>query len=199
MPIGSLVRRIFSEDTARSAEAIVQASFISALENADQAARQDAQRLIDWYNRDREEIKKHLAAQAAKTFDSTTDWQYPIINGVRRTIGRLSNSYQQPPIRELTRAGKPVAPDSSTGKAVSKMFSKIDIDRKMRSLDRWATLLNTVHVEVVPRKGFIDWDVRLRPDVTVIQDPEDFLAFVKFAYQWAPINPETLEPGAGWV
>ena len=199
MPLGELVRKIFSADTQLSAEAVVQASFIKALEDKDQEEREDAQRLIDWYNRDRKNIKLHLKAQAAKTFDSTDDWQFPVVNGVRRTIRRLSTAYQQPPIRELLRAGKELKATSEVAKKVAKMFSKIDINRKFRSLDRWATLLNTVHAEVVWRRGFIDWDIRLRPDVTVVTDPEDFLEFVKFAYQWTPIDPETLKPVAGWV
>lgn len=79
------------------------------------------------------------------------------------------------------------------------MLSKVNIDRKMRSCDRFSTLLNTVHLEVVFRNGAVDYDIRLRPSVTVIPDPDDFLELAKFAYQFNPIDPDTLDPVDGWV
>ncbi len=198
MALSQLIKDIFGTDT-RLPAAVVQAAFIQTLEKKDQVERDDAQRLIHWYSRDRLEILEYLQLQAQKTFNKTTEWQYPIINGVRRTVRRLSTAYQQPPLRELVRGDKVINPKSKEREKVDLMLSQINVNRKMRSLDRWSTLLNTVHVEVVPRKGFIDWDIRLRPQVTVIQDPGDFLEFVKFAYQWDPIDPETLEPTKGWV
>lgn len=197
MPLSELLQNIFLGQGTRDAAAIVQASFIKALESKDKLERDRAQRYIDWYNRDRIAIIEHVKEQARRSFDSTEDWQFPIVNGVPRTIKRLSQGYISPPAREYHVDGK--ALEGTALDPINRMFSGIDINRKMRSLDRWSTLLNTVHVEVVPRKGLIDWDIRLRPDVTVIPDPSDFLEFVKFAYAWTPMDPDSLEPTKGWV
>ncbi len=107
MGVGQLLSDIFTTNV-RSAEAVVQASFIAALEAKDQAERDEAQRLIDWYNRDRTEIIKHLTEASRKSFDSVSDWVFPIANGVPRTIRRLAMSYHEPPVREFLRNGKPL-------------------------------------------------------------------------------------------
>lgn len=198
MAVGTLIKRIFSTDVG-NAQAVVQANYIRALESNDEEARLDAQRLIDWYNRDRAKIVEHLQLDAKKTFDSVVDWQWPIINGVPRTISRRSTAYQRPPTREYYLGDKKLKETSEAYKRIEAMFAGVNINRKMRSLDRWSTLLNTTHAEVVVRRGLIDWEIRLRPDVTVIPDPEDYLEFVKFAYQWNPKDPETLVPTKGWV
>ena len=198
MAIGTLIKRLFATDTG-SAAAVVQATFIKALESQDTEARLDAQRLIDWYNRDRAKIIEYLTLDAQKTFDSVADWQFPIINGVPRTIARRSTAYKTPPTREYYLNDKQLEPDSEAQKRIEAMYARLNINRKMRALDRWSTLLNTTHAEIVIRKGAIDWDIRLRPAVTVVEDPEDYLEFVKFAYQWNPIDPETLQPIQGWV
>lgn len=198
MAVGILVKKIFETD-ATSAAAVVHATFIAALEQQDKEEREDAQRLIDWYSRHRKEIIEHVKEQARSSFASTSDWQFPIDNGVPRTIRRLSMAYHKGPVREYFVGGKQLTPDSDQMKAVDAMFRNIDIDRKMRALDRWSTLLNTVHAEIGFRNDAIDWDIRLRPDVTVVAQPEDFLEICKFAYSWNPIDPETLEPVKGWV
>jgi hypothetical protein len=198
MALGALVKKIFDTNNTNAA-AVVQASFINALEQKDTAERQDAQRLVDWYNRDRTAIIDHLKEQAKESFDSTDDWQWPIVNGVPRTISRRSTAYKSPPSRTYRLGDKELDDDDEVVKAVNEMYAGIDINRKLRSLDRWSTLLNTCHVEVVHRKKVIDWDIRLRPSVTVVQDPEDFLEFIKFAYQWKPVNPDTLQPVDGWI
>lgn len=198
MAVGELVKRIFNTEE-KNAAAVVQASFIAALEAKDQEDRLNAQRLIDWYNRDRTAIIEHIATAARKSFEKTTDWQFPVINGVPRTISRRSMAYRQPPVRDYTVAGEEVKDETPVHDAILGMLEGVDVNRKMRALDRWSTLLNTVHAEVVHRKGLIDWDIRLRPNVTIVPDPEDFLEFAKFAYKWAPMDPETLIPVEGWV
>lgn len=202
MPIGALAKKIFTTDE-RLPVAVTKASWIAALEAKDKEERDAAQRLIDWYNRDRTEIIAHLKEQGKTSFDSMDDWQFPIINAVPRTIRRLSMAYRHPPTREIIRDGEPLDPNKSSEKkeleGVETMLSGVNFDRKMRSIDRWSTLLNTIHIEVVWRKEAIDWDIRLRPIVTVIEDPEDYLSFSKFAYAWEPMDPDTLQPRKGWV
>lgn len=198
MPVGEFVKRIFTTNPAQ-AEALVHASFIEALEGQDSQDRLDAQRLIDWYQRKDTEIVEHLKERARRSFDSITDWQLPVINGVPRTIRRLSTAYKEPPKREYLKGDKVLEGGSAQMKLIDQMLSAVDLDRKMRSADRLSTLLNTMHIEVVFRRGAIDYDVRLRPSVTVIPDPEDFLELSKFATQWNPLNPDDLEPVQGWI
>ena len=185
-------------------ETLVYIAWLKTLEQREKAEMEAAQRLVDWYQRDREQIVAHLRLAAAKTFpdDETKDWQFPVLNEVPRTIKRLSLAYKKPATRKLFRKGEELPPDSKEYSLVfgeSGMYRDIKLDRKMKELDRFSTLLNTVHAEVVPRKGAIDWDIRLRPSVMIVEDPEDYLNFVKFAYRWAPLDPETLKTRVGWV
>jgi hypothetical protein len=196
MGVGILVKRIFETSPVLPA-AVTQAAFLDALEKKDSAERINAQRLINWYNRDRDEIVLHLKEAAGKKVENVEDWSFPVINGVPRTIKRLSTVYKDPPTRDYFVGDKP-APEATLEK-IDKMYSRIDLDKKMVTLDRWSTLLNTVHAELVFRKGYIDIDVRLRPSVVIVPDPEDFLEFAAFAYRWEPMDPETLEPVKGWV
>jgi hypothetical protein len=79
----------------------------------EQTARTAAQRLIDWYQRDRLKIEMYIRAQAAVTFgDRTKEWQIPVINGVPRTIRRLAMTYASPPERKYFRGDTELAPDS---------------------------------------------------------------------------------------
>jgi hypothetical protein len=198
MAFGQIIKELFSTDE-KNAAAAVQASFIRGLEAKEKTNREEAQRFIDWYNRDREAIIEHLKEAAVKSFDSLDDWAFPIINGVPRTVRRLSMAYREAPEREYTRDGETLDPESKEVAAIAAMYGTMDLNRKLRNLDRWSTLLNTVHAEVVMRKGAIDWDIRLRPDVTVIQDPDDYLAFSALAYKLNVIDPNTLKPVDGWV
>ena len=192
---------IFAGNSA--GEALVQKLWLTALEDTDKAERDKAQRLLDYYNRDRDAIIKSLVETARKTFgDQVNDWQWPPLNGVPRIIKRLSLAYISTPERKLLRAGEPLEVTSKEHALVfgpTGMYSGIDIDRKMKELDRYSTLLNTAHFEVVPRRGRIDWDIRLRSGVIVLEDPDDYLQFVKFAYEFNPLDPVTLKPRTGWV
>jgi hypothetical protein len=171
-------------------------------------ARDDAQRLIDWYNRDRTKIVGYLYTIAQKTFGDDEDskeelakWQFPIINGVQRTVKRISMAYRQEPVREYFKgeAKDPLKPGAAELDAIESMYEGLNLDKKMKEVDRWATLLNTVHFEAVYRDGAIDWDVRLKPGVIIGQDPTNYLDFVWFAYRWAPMDPNTLVEYPGWV
>jgi hypothetical protein len=201
-----MARSGFFEEVFRGmtvGEALVRELWVAALEESDRAAREKAQRLLDYYNRDRDAIVKHLTEAARKTFgDQVSDWQWPTRNGVPRVMKRLSLAYISPPERLLMRKGKPLEPTSKEHELVfgpAGLYSGIDIDRKMKEADRYSTLLNTVHLEVVPRKGRIDWDIRLRPGVIIIEDPDDYLQFVKFAYEFNLLDPKTLKSRVGWV
>ena len=160
-----------------------------------------AQRLLDWYLRDREQIVEHLKESANKTFATgeVSQWQFPLINGVPRIVKRISMAYRTAPERILARAGENLEPGAREYELYEKMFENIDINKKMKEADRYSTLLNTIHLEVVPRGDSIDWDFRLRPSVIVVPDPEDYLSFVKLSYKWTPFDPETLETQEGFV
>ncbi|MBU8914006.1 MAG: hypothetical protein KOO61_08295 [Spirochaetales bacterium] len=185
-------------------ETMIYLAWLKTLEDREKAEMSAAQRLVDWYQRDREQIVAHLRLVAGKTFpqNETKEWQFPVLNEVPRTIKRLSLAYKKPATRKLARKGEELKPDAKEYELVfgeNGMYRHIKIDRKMKELDRFSTLLNTVHAEVVPRKGAIDWDIRLRPSVMIVEDPDDYLNFVKFAYRWAPLDPETLKTRVGWV
>lgn len=192
---------IFADMTA--AEAIVREAWLKQLEDEEKAACLAAQRLVDYYNRDRAAIVKYLTEAARKTFgNQVNDWQWPLINGVPRIMKRLSLAYMQPPERKLARGGEALdltAKEYDLIFGEDGLYSAIDIDRKLKEADRYSTLLNTVHIEVVPRKGKIGWDIRLRPATMVVPDPDDYLEFLKFAYEFNPMHADTLRPRNGWV
>ena len=144
-------------------------------------ARDRATRLIAWYQRDRAKIVDYLKKQASVTFgEETNEWQIPIINGVYRTIRRLAMTYQRPPERKYFIGTKELSPDSPELVKIENMYGRLDMDKRLRQLDRWATLLNTVHFEPVYRRGHIAWDVRLRPDVLVVEELDDYLEYAEF-------------------
>lgn len=200
MAIGELIKRVFATDPTIPAD-IVLAQFIQGLENDDKKEREDAQRLLDWYNRDREKIIAHLKDAARIVFgESTATWIWPIMNHVPRMIRRLSMAYKEPPRREyFTPDGKKLGSEDERVKRIERIYRGIDRNRKLKEFDRYVTLLNTAHMEIVPRSGRIDWDIRLRPSVTVIESPEDYLDFAKIAFRTTLMNPDTMRTREGWI
>jgi hypothetical protein len=184
-------------------EAMMLGAWVKTLELQEEEEREDAGRLLAWYNRDAVAIERRLKELARKTFgDECDNWQWPRANGVPRIIRRISLSYMSPPERKVVRNGEPLDAKSTDHQLVfgpAGLYSGIDINRKMKEADRFSGLLNTVHIEVVPRHGKIDWDFRLRPCTMVVPDPDDYLHFVKFAYEFNPMNPDTLQARVGWV
>ena len=179
-------------------------AWVDKLEGADQVARTDAQRLVDWYCRDRAKILGYVKAAAAMTFSPATlaELQWPLVNSVPRIVRRLSLAYINFPTRTLKRGGKTLATsDPAYGQVWGPkgMLRNVDVNRKFKDADQYSTLLNTVHVEVVRRGGAVDWDLRLRPGVAVVPDPDDYLAFSKLAYRLTLVDPDTLVPRSGWV
>jgi hypothetical protein len=146
-----------------------------------------------------------MIEHAVRTFadEVRADWHFPTINAVPRTVNRLSQAYREPPERELLDADGKVIPKSKTEKydQLKRLYEQFDPNVKFRSMDRFGTVLNTAHFEVVVRGKAIDWDIHLRPKVTVLQHPDNYLDFIKFAYQWGAINPEheTLKEFEGWI
>ena len=198
------LKRLFSKDETLERDTELAANLIQ-LAKADKDNMDRAQKMVDWKNRDREKILKALRETAKNTFgDDTKDWQFPIVNGVPRTINRLSMVYREAPKREYVRVKKngedQVLEDTSKEvQAVTAMYEGLDIDRKYKEFDGWSTLLNTIHVEVVLRDGLIDWDLRLRPGTVVAQDPNDFQKFATIAFAWKPMDPDTLVEADGWI
>jgi len=195
------ISELFSEQNITPTEGLVRYSYLQHIEQEEKTAQLAAQRLLDWYLRDREAILDHLKEAAKKTFalDEVNAWQFPLINGVPRIIKRISMAYANAPERTLVKNGEDLKPGAKEYDLYAKMFQYIDIDKKMKEADRYSTLLNTIHLEVVPRKDAIDWDFRLRPSVIVVPDPEDYLQFLKLGYRWVPFDPETLITQEGWV
>ena len=204
MPVSETMKRAFVQYPSLADEMIAQ-TWLEALEADDAVQRTDAQRLVDWMNRDKEQIKEHLIAEAVKVFDADirTKWNFPVINAVPRTIKRLSQAYRLPPERELTDKAGDVIPKTNT-KAydnLKRLYEAFDPNSRLKDSDRYGTLLNTVHLEVVPRNKGIDWDLRLRPTTTVLQHPDDFRDFIKFAHYWEAVDPDTesLDRYKGWI
>ena len=198
-----IMAKLFETDIS-IAEQLVRSAWISALDNDDKASRTDAQRLVDWFNRARTEIVIHLKESAGKTFpdSETKNWQFPLINGVPRIVKRISMAYKDAPERQLFKGDSEIEAGSPEWEKVfgeEGMFKNIDLDKKFKDIDQYSTLLNTIHVEVVPRNGAIDWDLRLRPGTMIVQDPENYLDFVKLAYQMSIVEPNTLRRVDGWV
>jgi hypothetical protein len=184
-------------------EAMVRHAWVEGLEQDDAEARLYAQKLIDWYNRDTAAIREYIKETAKPLFTKSADrWLIPVLNIVPRVVKRISLAYVQAPTRRLKQGDKEVPVGSDLWDRVygpAGMFRLIDIDNKYKQMDRLSTLLNTLHVEVVPRAGAIDWDLHLRSGTTVVPDPADYLSLVKLAYRYCPMDPETLKLREGWV
>lgn len=200
MSFNTWIKRIFSTDIA-NAKYETDKVWREALQGNESTEQAAAKRLLDYYNRDRTEMLKHIQAAAKKTFGSEINnvWQFPFINGVPRTIKRLSQAYRDPPVRELVRGDKVLATDDKAYEQLDRLYANLDPNAKLKNADQYSTLLNTTHVEVVPRNGSVDWDFRLRPKTTILEDPNNYLEFIKLAYSFAIVNPDTLERREGWV
>ena len=189
-------------------EAMIRHLWITKLEETEKTSRADAQRLLDWYNRNTVEIIAYLKEAAKKTFDSAEikNWQWPLLNGVPRMINRMSLAYKQAPERKLFRGTGKSRTEIEAGDEIYEIiygqdgaFRNIDIDKKFKEMDRYSNLFNTLHTEVVPRKGAIDWDIRLKPQTIVVPDPEDCLTYNKIAFAINLMDPDTLIPYSGWI
>ena len=191
------IRDIFAQ-TISSSEGATLASLIKARQDAESDAQVAAQRLVDYYLRSRELVKDHIKTAALKTVESVDEWSFPVINAVPRTIRRLATTYSDPPSRRYVLDSGADAPDAVLAN-IELMLERVDLNRKMLEIDRYATLLNTVHVEAVMRKERIDYDIHLRPTVAVVADPEDYLAFEKLSYKLKVTDPDTLDEIDGWV
>jgi hypothetical protein len=136
--------------------------------------RLDGERLADYYYRRGARIREWVKARAAETFGAeTTDWQFPPINGVPRAIHQLATSYTTPPQRLYHRGGKAVP--KGVLEAIKTMYGGMDLDRKMRQVDRLTALYNTVLVEVVMRHGAIEFDVHTPARTAVEPELADYL------------------------
>ena len=197
--MAELIDRIFNKENMLPSELIIWRSFVTDYFEKDGDDRAAAQVLVDWYQRDRTAIVERMRVIAKLTFpdDETKNWQFPIANFVPRVIKRVSLSYKSPPIRTYVIGDKDINDDVQA--KIDNMYRNIDINRKYKDADRWMSLLNTVHVEVVPRKGAIDWDFLLRPAVSIIPDPDDYLDFARLIYRWNIMHPDTLKSESGYV
>ena len=209
MALEQFFNRVFrSVVTTSATEEIIRHLWIDKLEESDKESRISAQRLLDWYNKNTDAILVHLEEAAKKSFDAEEikNWQWPLLNGVPRMIKRNALAYKQAPNRKLYQGigkdKKEIETDSPIYELVygnTGMFKKIDINKKFKEMDRYSYLFNTLHVEVVPRKGAIDWDIRLKPQTIVVQDPEDCLTYNKIAFEYSLMDADTLTPYNGWV
>lgn len=196
--MSELMNRIFTEAMTPT-EYLVWSSFIKDVFDKDASERAAAAVLVDWYQRDRTAIVNRLKENAKTTFadDETNGWQYPIINPVPRIIKRIALSYKSPPIRKYMAGDKEI--NDKVKAKINAMYKNVDQNKKMKTADRWSKLLNTLHMEVVWRNGAIDWDFLLRPAVTVIPDPQDYLNFARLIYEWNVLDPDTLRAESGWI
>jgi len=198
--VSKFIKSIFS-DVISLEEQMVRYSWLDHLASEEKSARLAAQRLLDYYHRNTVLIREHVKVAAAKTFapEESIQWQLPILNGVPRIVKRVSMTYKVAPERVLVRGDKELDPKAPEYDKMKEMYKYIDQDKKMKQADNYSTLLNCMHIEVVPRRDAIDWDFRLRPSVTVVPDPEDYLSFLKFSYKWEPFHPDTLQSKEGYV
>jgi hypothetical protein len=155
---------------------------LAAQWKGEQVDRAAAKRLIEWYNRSRAKIVEYIQKQATITFgDETKEWQCPTVNGVKRTIKRISMTYRTPPTRRYFIGEKELKTGDKELAKVERMYKRLDRNRRLRQAEQFGNLLNTVHVEVVYRNNRIDWDIRKRTEVMVVPDPADYLRFLGFA------------------
>lgn len=199
--MATVIERIFNNQFT-DAQGIVHQTWITTLKGRERAAMDAAIRLLDYFNKDRDAIVEHCKVKAAQTFDDVEGWQYPPLNFVARTIKRLSLAFRNPPDWVVVDdAGEPI--DDPDGKLVDTftktLFRGVDILEKLKTMDQYATLMNTVLVEPVWRNGAIDWDIHMRSNTIVIPDPENYLAPAKVAIAWCPMNVDTLETRDGWI
>lgn len=204
MGLFETIRNVFSLSGTGGAMAgrAVQMAWLKKLVQDEKDKRDNAQRLLDWYNKATDEIKDYIRTAAKRTFDPEevdNEWQVVIVNGVKRMINRVSMAYADPPDRVLIDANGDPIDDPKILQIYSDMFKGMDINKKMRECDRMASLFNTLHLEIVPRAGAIDWDLKLRPISFVVPDPQNIFKPLRFAYEMNLLDPDTLATRDGYV
>lgn len=195
------IAKVFATNPAYS-RLLVDRAWLDTLMKSEKTERTRAQLLLDWYQKDRDAIIGHLKTTAGKTFDATElgEWQWAMVNGVRRTIKRLAMAYKTPPVRVLTNAdGRAIPEADPVYETYKQMFQGMDMNKKFREFDRMAVLFNAIHVEVLLRNGAIDWDLKLRPISYVVPDPENVFQPYRFAYDYNMLNPKDMTVRKGTV
>lgn len=195
------IKKVFSTMPQYSA-LLLDRAWLDTLVTSEKSARTKAQRLLDWYQKDRDAIIAHLKDAADKTFDPEElgEWQWAKINGVRRIVKRLAMAYKNAPKRTLVDAnGKALSETDPAYETYRLMFQGMDMNKKFREFDRMAVLFNTIHVEVVPRNRAIDWDLKLRPISYAVPDPDNQFEPYRFAYKYDMMNPETMVVRTGTI
>lgn len=191
---------LFSSGVFTTAQALVHEQWIRAKEKDEKEQMKAAQKLLDYYYRDLDEIRSHVKERAATVFtkDDINNMHWPIKNGVPRTVKRMALTFKYPP--KLIPVDSSGEPSDLLQDKVDYMFRKMDTIQKLKELDRFSILMNTVLNEIVWRNGAVDWDLHLRSKTVVVEDPADYLNFTKVAYQFNPMDPDTLIPiKNGWV
>lgn len=196
------IKKVFKSDGFKtSAESIFYEQWIDALEQKEKTEMEAAQKLVDYYNRDRQAILEHCKSTAKSIFDSTDveAFHFPPLNFVPRTINRLALTFKYQPNFIIKNKANDEKVDDKTADKIKYMFRQVDVLKKLKEMDRHSTRDNTILVEVVWRNGAVDWDIHLRSKSIVIPDMIDYLNYSKVAYEFNPMDPETLTPHNGWI
>ena len=148
-----------------SSESMIRASLIEAKYKADEERKDEAQKKLDLFKDDYEDIIRTKIAELfhKDNYDRLRFHVNQSQNILKRVIKEISTLYRNPPSRTL----------SSDNKRYSEIVAETRIDSKMLKVNRYTNLLNECLVKVGFRGGRIVYDILTPNIVTVLQNDDD--------------------------
>jgi hypothetical protein len=167
-------------------------SFTSSETQQEQARIQHFQRLYDYYINDEDDLKLYTQRAMQTVFKTSTidRLMLPYFNIVRRIINRICLAYKLAPSRYIlipkSGEGDTIVDDPTMAKANENyqgLLSDSNINSRSKEWHRLAKLLDTVYVQPVWRDEHLDYDIFPPHQLTVTEDPTNFLKASRVEYQ----------------
>ena len=169
---------------------------------------QRAQKMWNWYFSDEDEVREDVEEALSKAFRESTRAQMNIrvFNVVERVVNRLAKVYKKPAQRCLdggttydTTGGVLKEVQSEDDKTYQMLLKESSLTKRVRQAEPLLILFNTILVQPVWRKDYLDYTIHTPAWTVVNTDPNDYLTPESFYYAtWATIKGELQQVLVYW-
>ena len=150
---------------------------------------QHFQRLYDYYVNDEDQMKLYMLRSMRRTFSKEVLQQMflPYFNITTRIINRICLAYKIPPERYIviphTESGEPEPGAQKSQDNYQRLLDSSNISAKAKEWHRLAKLGDTCYVQVVWREDHLDYEVFFPHQLTVVEDPMNYLIPLEVEYK----------------
>lgn len=167
-----------------------------------------AQKMWAWYYGEEDEIRENVKDALRKTFreETVNQMNVRVLNVVERVVNRLAKVYKKPAQRCVdggvsyeNQGGTLVEKQSKDDQKYQEMLSESSLTKRIRQAEPLLILFNTILIQPVWRKDYLDFTIHTPAWTVVETDPNDYLLPVSFYYAtWATINGELQQVLVYW-